>query len=170
MTKTRIITFDLDGTLIQSSQFYPLAEYDFLINRHWTDRYAAEGIRVKLRPGVKQLLQQLSAEYYLAVFSHSFPKYIKEVLDGASITVFFDALFSNHDEVNDAKDLNVVLKRFNFKQDVDLNKIIIIDDNQWCQQSENVLQVPAYCGTESDTLFSEGFSTSITNAFSSLLT
>lgn len=164
MKKEKVITFDLDGTLIQSSQFYPIPEYDFFIYRHWNDRRAPGGIKVKVRPGVKDMLQELSKTYYLALFTHSYPQYIEEVLSNAGLKSYFDVLCNNYDEINDEKDLNTVLEKLGFVPQDDLDKIIIIDDNHWCRQNNKVFIVPSYMGGN-DALFDEEFSSRVRLAF-----
>ena len=164
--KKNIIVFDLDGTLIQSDQFADLKDHDFTISYYWDDQPAPGGVRVKLRPGVHQLLNRLAEEYHLTLFSHSFPHYIyiEEVLSGGGLKKYFPHVFNNHDEINDKKNLRTVLERLHYNPERDLDKIIIIDDNQWCLQRENLLLIETYYGG-SDTLFDEQLYRRIENHF-----
>ncbi|MCP4130663.1 MAG: HAD family hydrolase [bacterium] len=163
--KQKIIVFDLDGTLIQSDQFVPIPDWDFSINRYWDETPGT--VTVKVRPNVESILRQLSNYYFLALFTHSFPLYIAEVLKKSNLDEYFEAVFSNHDEINGGKDLTVVLDHFGFDPEKDLKQIIIIDDHSWCNQENNVLLVNSYQGGE-DSLYNKSFIKKIENKFKTL--
>lgn len=156
MTKKFIIVFDLDGTLIQSNQFMDIPDWDFLVNYYWDDSYEPSGVRVKVRQGAYDILKKLSSSYHLALFSHSYPGYISQVLEKSCLADFFLHIFNNFDEINGSKDLRVVLSRFGYDPVEDLNKIIIIDDNNWCLQRENIFLIKSYSGGE-DNFFNHIF-------------
>ena len=164
MVKKFIIVFDLDGTLIQSSQFMDISEWDFIVNYYWDDTYEPSGVRIKVRQGAYDVLNNLSVGYNLALFSHSYPEYISQVLEKSRLSHFFLHVLNNFDELNDSKDLRVVLSRFGYDPLEDLDKIIIVDDNNWCLQKENVFLIESYDGGK-DNLFNHTFTEKLKKRF-----
>ncbi len=165
MKKNKIITFDLDGTLIQSSQFMNIPDYDFTVSVYWHLGKSPEGVKVKVRPGAVELLQKLSQKYIITIFSHSFEDYIIEVLEKMQVLKIISAIFSNEDENAFGKDLRLVLKKLGFNS---LSDIIIIDDNSWTSFTDNLLLIPAYRGLPKDELFNEQFIKKIEDKFESI--
>ncbi len=159
-----IIVFDLDGTLIQSDQFVELTDYDFTVSYYWDDQFAPDGVGVKVRPGAEQLLGMLMKNYQLALFTHSFPNYIEEVISKAGLGKYFMHTFNNHDEINSRKDLRTVLEKFGLDPQENMDKIVIIDDNQWCLQERNLLLINTYNGGP-DNLFNDDFLVTIDSWF-----
>jgi len=164
MILNNIVVFDLDGTLIQSSQFAYIANWDFEVGVYWDLTPCSSGVKVKIRPGVRAVLKQMSNIYHLAVYTHSYLEYANLVIEQAGLAPYFQHVFSNGDEVDGMKDLRVVLDRFAYDPVKDMQKILIVDDNSWCRQNDRLMLVPAYQGGDDD-LFNKQFLKNVAEYF-----